>query len=551
MSMRCAASLLLAVLAGAGCTEEVFTKPSGAGSWVLADLFHTDLQNPIDYRLDRGVYEYQGVHGYSRLFDHLGAHGYPWTATRTYRIDAELLDGFSVLFINLLHESAPDFRPEEIEAIHEFVAAGGGLFVIADHSNVYRHAERLNPLLQPMGIEVTYHSALDTDSVAGSAWILLRNHAEHPINEGIELISFQTGGTLETQSGTTFLSEQGFGDLWDESNTEGFYGNWTYDGDETLEPKGATTPVVAAAEYGAGRVMVVGDQNIYGDVWLHFGDNFSHALNGFEWLAGREGQDELPLRARPVSGMDMGVELSRSGYALGQGGLRGYYGLFHHLNRHQGVSARAETHLDRDRDVLWLPTPREAYSSADIEALQAHLQKGRRVVLSLELSRLTGASVDLLRALAPGFGLQTQGQDLDVGGPAEAVAARLTAIPTVEGRQALLVHAVRCEGYDFWPPDLGALQVAGLEGDSPERMQPVLRAVTSAWGQPLFSVSGADLVRRKRIGGGELVVIMQDNLLRSGTLGAKESSPPPAGSEHAVEFLYGLLDYLLTPVGCS
>ena len=91
-------------LAASGCQQEVFEPPDAEGSWVLVDLLHTQLQNPVEHRLDRGIYNYQGVHGYSRLFDHLGRNGYPWTATRTMRIDAALLDGFSVLFINLLHE---------------------------------------------------------------------------------------------------------------------------------------------------------------------------------------------------------------------------------------------------------------------------------------------------------------------------------------------------------------------------------------------------------------------------------------------------------------
>lgn len=550
MSMRRAASLLMAVVLSGGCTQEVFTKPSGDGAWVLVDLFHTQLQNPIDHRLDRGVYEYQGVHGYSRLFDHLGAHGYPWTATRTHRIDAELLDGFSVLFINLLHEGSPDFQAEEIVAIQEFVAAGGGLFVIADHTNVYRHAERLNPLLSPMGIEVGYHSALDSESVAGSAWILVRNLAEHPTNQGIDLISFQTGGTVLGPSGTAFLSQYGFGDYWDESNSEGFYGNWAHDGDEGLEPKGADIAVVAAAEYGAGRVMVVGDQNIYGDVWLHFADNFAHALNGFEWLAGQETQEGLRLRDRPVKGLDLGVELSRSGYALGQGAPAKSYGLFHHLNRHQGVTARAETHLDRDRDVLWLPTPLEAYSEADIEKVQVHLKKGRRVVLSLDMAKLTGASVELLRILAPQFSATSSGQALDLSGPAAEVATRLKTLAEIEGRQRVRVHASLCQGYDFSPDKLGALKVAALQGASSDSPTAVLRAVQSDWGEPLFSVPGGDLVRTKPIGGGELVLVMQDNLLRSGTLGSSESTPPPSEAEDAVELLYGLLDYLLVPIGC-
>ena len=53
--------------------EERFEPPDGPGPWVLVDLYHTRIQNPEDYRLVKGNYDYQGAHGYARAFDHLSA----------------------------------------------------------------------------------------------------------------------------------------------------------------------------------------------------------------------------------------------------------------------------------------------------------------------------------------------------------------------------------------------------------------------------------------------------------------------------------------------
>jgi hypothetical protein len=50
-------------------------------------------------------------------------------------------------------------------------------------------------------------------------------------------------------------------------------------------------PLIAAWENDKkGRVMVVADQNIYGDVWIHYHDNFRHFVNVCEWLTKREKQ---------------------------------------------------------------------------------------------------------------------------------------------------------------------------------------------------------------------------------------------------------------------
>ena len=539
---------------GLGCAPEPFEAPGGRpGHWVLVDLVHTRLQNPIDHRLARGVYAYQGVHGYARMFDHLAAHGYPWTATRDLRLSDALLEEFSVLFINLVHEDAPDFEPDELDAVRRFVERGGGLFVVADHSNVYRHAERINPVLAPMGIEVRYLTALDgaESSVAGSAWILVRNLAEHPTNAGVELISFQTGGVLGGEAGTAFLSEAGFGDRWDEANTDGFYGNWQFDGDEAVEPRGAGVAVVAAAEYGAGRVFVVGDQNVYGDVWLHFADNFAHAANAFEWLAGAEG-GQVALRDRRVAGLDLAVELERAGYALGQGGQDRYYGLYHHLNRHEGVTARATGRLEVMRDALIVPTPKQAYDAAAVGQVRAYLDAGRRVVLLLDVSTLTGAAVALLGALAPDFTLDVAGQPADLAGAPEEVARRLlgAAIPRLGGRRPVTVGPAACPGQAFDPEALSELEVGARisEGAGDEAF--AVLDVTSGWGRPLFAAGGRDVARVSSVGSGELIIFLQDGLLRCRTLGHKESEAPPAGGADAVELLYGLLDYLRRPVGC-
>lgn len=546
-------SALLCAGALAGCSGETFQVPDGDGEWVLVDLVHTRLQNPEDYRLDRGEYGYQGVHGYARIFDHLQRNGYPWTSTRTMILSEPLLEGFSVLFINLLHEESPDFLPEEIDAVQAWVQAGGGLFVIADHTNVYRHAERLNPLLEPMGVRVGFHTALDGPafSVSGSAWINISTLTDHPTNAGIDAISFQTGGLFETEHGSAFLSADGMGDFWDESDEEGFYGNWVFDGDESVEPRGEGIAVVAAAEYGAGRVFVVGDQNIYGDVWVHFGDNFAHAANGFEWLAGVDNPLE-PLRDQPVPGLDLAVEYRRSGYALGQSAGDRYYGLFHHLNRHQGVTARATGRLDEMRDALILPTPFEDYSDDDIEAVQAYLQAGRKVVVMVDVARLTPSAAKLLLTLAPDVSFEIAGTPADLSGTSIQVANRLggDAIPRLPDRAPLEVYAEACGAFD--PAALSSLSIAGREAVPGEEEPPFRRLdITSSWGAPLFDLGGRTLARRQAVDAGELIVVFQDRVFRNWTLGPSEASPPPAGGDDVAELIYGLEDYLAVPRECA
>jgi hypothetical protein len=563
------AALIALPFSSCGDSYEV---PTGEGEWILVDLYHTRLQNPLDHRMVKGSYAYQGVHGYSRLFDHLDANGYPWGVIENQPLSAARLEGYKALFINLVSSRYEDFTDEEVEVIKDFVRGGGGLFLIADHTNVYRHAERCNRFLIPMGLEITYHSSLDTgaNSVSGLGWIAIDNLEEHPTNSGVDMISFQTGGVVQPVAdgamATARTSERGYGDLWIESNGGGFYGDWRHTDDE-LEPKG-NVPVVAAAEYGEGRVVVVGDQNIYGDAWLHFGDNFKHALNVFEWVTGNE-DAELPLRNTPTAGTPLAVDIKANNYAPGDSGSKGYYTFFVNFNRDQTVTTTGVLRYTGDEDAIVFPTPENTFSEDDLAAIRGYLDAGKRVVITVHAPELVDddkqAAVQLIRELAPGFTL-SDGTDTVTFDAASTLAEIQAGIDTldltpVEGYMQLEADA-RFPGVEDL--DVGMLSsrsvpelddagepVLDEDGDpvSTTVYDPSHLAVTSDWGEPLLQAStGADVARIKKVGAGELIVFVQDRHWRNSSIGKSEAKAPPAAGKDNVEFQYLFVDYLETPV---
>ena len=542
--------LTLCALALAGCESETYERPSGPGNWVLVDMYHTRLQNPQDHRLYKWNYAYQGVHGYSRLFDHLEDNGYPWSGIRDMRLSAERLEGFDVLFINLLHDQRPDFDAEELEAIQAHVKNGGGLVMIVDHTNVYRHAERANRVLAPMGIEALYHSALDfgSHSVSGTGWIAIKNLAEHPTNEGVEMISFQTGGPVNKEHGTAFLSERGFADFWNEEETKGFYGNWKHDGDDKLEPKGKDVALVAAAQYGKGRVVVIGDQNIYGDAWLHFGDNFKHVLNVFEWAASKD-QGESPLRDTIPKGLNIGHDINFSEYSPGQSGFQDYYAMFVNWNRDQGVTARGTLHPNpKLHDAYVLTTPSKSPTPQELEQIQGYLDAGKRVVLSFEANKISRfkATLEVIKALAPEFSLEVNDQTVRFDQDIAALTQQLSSLSIPQ-------HAapVRLTSSVL---DVDDLEVAAYTRkrvkDKDDELTPYMLKVKSSWGSPMLQSKGErwDIMRRKRVGPGELIIVLQDGFWKNQTLGTKETSPPESEAVDAVKLHYAFIDHLKTAI---
>lgn len=547
-------TLLVACLAlsVSGCgvfDEETFSPPEGEGPWILVDLYHTRLQNHEDYRLGKWDYQYQGIYGYYRAFEHLTDHNYKVRSIRESPLNAQRLEGFDILFINLVDDSRPDFSPDEYAAIQQWVREGGGLFVITDHTNVYRSAERINPLLEPMGIEAGYHTSVDFPpefSVNGTGWLMLWDFDPHFVTQGVDMISPQTGGPLLGDYGVAWTSKNSFLDFWNEDETHGFYGNWSFDGDEELEPRGPT-PMVAARDYGDGRVVAVGDQNIFGDAWLYFADNFDLMMNSFQWLAGREGA--APLRSARTSGYNIGLDMSHNEFALGGGGGQDYYPFFVNFNRDHAVSARARLGVDTDDDALFIMNPSIAYDAAAIRRIRSFFQQGKTVVLSFESDAIEPATLALLAELAPDFSLDINGEHLLFTDTPNGDLSELS-IGHLSGSHALESEVFSVDG-------LSVSSLPRNRGAGDESLPPYLLNISSSWGSSFVLARVAqrdnpnyigpdtvDIARRKKIDNGELVIFIQDGFFRNRTLGFSEVTGPTQQNRDAIEFQYRLIDYL-------
>lgn len=538
--------------------------------WILVDLYHTRIQNPEDYRLHRDQYNYQGTYGFHRLFEHYADNGYPWESIREHELSSARLECYDALFINLVHESRdrPDFTDDEVEAIKDFVHDGGGLFVIGDHSNVYRHAERVNRFLKPMGLEMTYHTTVDFppyNSVSGLGWIMMFDFSDHFINEDVDMLSFKTGGPIaheDPDAGLAFTSEDSFGDWWDESNDAGFYGNWSHDGDEDLEPYGPLTSA-AATEYGDGRVVLVGDQNVFGDAWLHLGNNFEFAVNIMDWITQNEDSDQL-LRDQKRKGHNIAFESSINFYQTARAPADSYYSMFIESNRNESVSARATTRVETTHtDTLWFPSAdytfgeedldSRRYSDDELDQMADYLNGGGQVVITFDVDNIAEPTRQLLDRVADDFTIEYVDDE-----DAQTWTTENEDSPSVP--RASGFHDLQSEQIDLDNLIIGTLDYGQLpQGDDYREeaedyeesdFNAYLHALDVSWGEPLIDAEIGDgsstaIARRADVGDGELIIFVQDGFWRNRTLGNDELLPPISFfRSDIIEFHHRLLDYL-------
>ncbi len=379
---------------------------SGTITRILEDNVHATKQNTT-YQLTETDFSYVHMYAFRRLFNHLNRYGYEHDRLVSGHLTPELLAQYDIVFINLMDTEKPDFTEEEISAVEEWVSEGGGLFLIADHTNVYRHAEKLNPLLEPYGITIRYEIAVDQPphSVSGLGWILVTDLTDHPVNDGIHEYSLQTGGPIDGPGGTGFTSAMGWGDFWDETMTGGFYGNWTKDEGEQSGPQA----VVQAVTHGLGKVFIAGDQNMFGDPYLWFIDNGGLALNAFEWLAHRE-DDDPPLRFHKAEGLNIHIDARADQLSMGKAGATNHYTFYVNMNRVEALTTHASRYpLYFEPDVCMVVEPAATSDATFLAEMDQVLADGGQAVVIVDPNTMSTASSTLLGH----FGVDYQLEDLD------------------------------------------------------------------------------------------------------------------------------------------
>lgn len=201
-------------------------------------------QKRVLWDLTHGVYStYEPSGMYSSLVTTLGAYGHCVTTTEA-GLASEDLSQYDTLVLNVVdaHDSA--YTTGEADIVKDFVAGGGGLLLVGDHSGLW--PQNLNPVATEFG---TTLGGETTDNTISS-------FLPHPLFDGVTSIQQNGGGALTAAAPSVKAA-------WDGSNRG----------------------VVNAAGYGNGRVVVIGDINAWSNDFLDDADNTRFAVNVFNWLS--------------------------------------------------------------------------------------------------------------------------------------------------------------------------------------------------------------------------------------------------------------------------
>ncbi|MEM7201160.1 MAG: DUF4350 domain-containing protein [Planctomycetota bacterium] len=259
---------------------------SPAAGRVVFDEVHSEWER-AEHPFDTEEWGRKSTYNYWCLADVLARyHG----ATRNLdqALDDEFLEGVQVL---VLKTPTKPYQPNEVAAIHRFVARGGGLWLIGDHTNLFGMGVFLNQVAEPMGVRFAFDSTLDARS--GMTTDLPPQRVRHPAAAEVDELEFQTSCSLiptRPDYEPIFVGRWLTSELADYGNPN-FFSNITTDQDDRV----GTFAQALALPFGRGRVVAFSDSTILSNFSVFDRGVFDMVLDTMHYLQHRE---RLPSRWR-------------------------------------------------------------------------------------------------------------------------------------------------------------------------------------------------------------------------------------------------------------
>lgn len=241
---------------------------------IVIDEFHSNWEW-TDRRFDTRWFGIQSVYNYYCFADYLN-HFYSIERLKK-GITEDRLKGCDVLIIKT--PTSP-FTGDEIDTIVRFVKAGGGLFLIGDHTNVFGTSMNINPLAERFGIRFNYDATYDLRTND----LHLHEHNRlfrHPVVKDMPYFLFATSCSLSAP----LLAE----DVMIASNLKTIYLDYSRGGyfpDKNTERNftfGLFLQSVGT-KYGKGRVLTFSDSTCFSNFYMQIPGKPEYVLGSINWL---------------------------------------------------------------------------------------------------------------------------------------------------------------------------------------------------------------------------------------------------------------------------
>lgn len=218
---------------------------------------------------EKSGYNYYSLYQYLDLFYEM--------KRNSGAITDKLLSECDVLIIKT---PTKPFTSAEIDSVVRFVSAGGGLFLIGDHTNVFGTSTNINPLAGKFGLRFNHDATYELAEGRLSEWEPPAAFP-HPIVQYLPTFLFATSCSMHVSaSADAVITGYGLKALAADYSQENFF------------PAVANAPDMqfglmiqgAAVRHGRGRVAAFSDSTVFSNFWMFMPGKPELALSYIEWL---------------------------------------------------------------------------------------------------------------------------------------------------------------------------------------------------------------------------------------------------------------------------
>lgn len=198
---------------------------------------------------------------YSELGDILKDNDYDVESYTEFMVLPKKIEGAKVLVFGCPNSSK--LRQAEIDTLKKFVKGGGGLLLLSLSGGDRGLMNNMTKLSESFGITFSNTALKDERSNAGLPTMpIIKDLIDHPVTTGIKDILIPSGCTLQVSGKAKVLAKSS----------------------DMADP--ALKPVIAAAEFGKGRVLCISSYEVFrrGGGFKHPG-NQTLAINSLAWLS--------------------------------------------------------------------------------------------------------------------------------------------------------------------------------------------------------------------------------------------------------------------------
>lgn len=216
-------------------------------------------------------YNYRVIYDYSSHFFEMGR------ILESEPINDQRLQNGDILIIKT---PTAAYSPEEIAAIDRFVARGGGLLLIGDHTNVFRSSTYLNAITRPMGFTFRNDLLFCIGSPYEQAY--RRPWVAHPAVQHVSEMDFAVSCSIDpaNQWGRAAIRSTGLWSLPAAYQASNYHPHAQY----LPHLRAGAFVQLWATSYGRGRVLAFTDSTIFSNFCTFQPGKAELFLNMLQWL---------------------------------------------------------------------------------------------------------------------------------------------------------------------------------------------------------------------------------------------------------------------------